>query len=172
MRSSVVIEVDDVFNETSCIFKVLGSLHVVEPFFLYNAVDSFCDGIISWFVVLSHAYGRMDFFQAGYIRVAAVLRAAVGVMRQKSKIHSSSLFYGRIKGRKSVHSLQAVRKIPADNFMSEGVGYQMEVDDTFLRIYICNVGHPKLPWPCRNHTFRDILILEVVVVRVSRVSAA
>ena len=172
MRPSVVVEVDDVFSDTPCIFKVLGPLHVVEPFFLYNAVDSFCNGIISWFVVLCHAYGRMDFFQAGYIRIAAVLRSAVGMMRQKRKIHSSSLFYGRIKGRKSVYCLKAVRKFPADNFMSEGVGYQMEVNDTFLRIYICNVGHPKLSWPCRNHTFRDILILEVVVVRVSRVSAA
>lgn len=138
----VIVEVNDASNDTSCILKVLWPFHVIEPFFLYNAVDSFRNGIVCRLVVFSHAYGCLNLIKAGYVSVAAVLRATVGMMRQKRKIHSCSLFYGHIKGGKRMYGLKAVGKFPANNLMGVGIGYQVKVNDTILRVYICNVSHP------------------------------
>ena len=53
VRTSVVIEVDEAFDDTVGVLKAVEALPV-DTFHLYFPIDRLCDGIVCWFVVLSH----------------------------------------------------------------------------------------------------------------------
>ena len=69
----VVVKVNDITDNSSCILKVFRPFHAVQPFLLYYTIDTFGNGIVGWLVVLCHRDGSMNRFQQLHIGIAAIL---------------------------------------------------------------------------------------------------
>lgn len=85
MRPAVVVEVDNVSDEPSCLIKTFRPFHPIEPLLLDNTVYPLRYCIVGGFVVLGHAYGGSDGLKAFYILVAAILYTSVRVVYKSVK---------------------------------------------------------------------------------------
>ena len=54
VRTLVVVEVDNIPYDVVGILQVLWSFHPIQPFLLYNAIDTFGYSIVCRLVVLRH----------------------------------------------------------------------------------------------------------------------
>lgn len=166
MRPAVVVEPDDFLQYLLCLFLVFRSLHPVQPLLLDDAVDPLGDGIVCRLVVLGHADRGMDGLQPGDVVVTAILRASVGMMDQVGKGQSTHSPDGHVKGSDGMDSHQGIRKRPAYYLMGEGIGKQMQVYHTIVRLYVGDVCYPQLVEPYRFEALYQVLVLTVVVVGV------
>ena len=80
MWSAVVVEVQVTRNEVLGILIRRQPLLAVDALYLYNTVDTLCDGIVRRFVVLRHGYADIVGLKQGYICVAAVLYSTIGMV--------------------------------------------------------------------------------------------
>lgn len=125
VRSIVVVEVDDVTDESLRLIHVLRAFHPVEPFLLDYSVDALGYGVVRGTIVLGHTDGGVYGVEQSYVSVAAVLRAAVGVVDELLQTVASHAVYALLQSRHGVIGYKAVGERPADNLMCVGICEQV-----------------------------------------------
>ena len=99
MWTLAIVEEDEAFYLLqSLLIRLKTSVLTIYALTLDDAVNAFCKGIVSGFVVLCHRDLYAMLLQFVHVEVAAVLDAAVRVVDESGEVTSSSLFYGHAEG--------------------------------------------------------------------------
>ena len=175
VQPSVVVEVDVAFYHPAGMLKGVEALLPVDTFHLYYTVGPLGDGIVRRLVVLAHGDGDSIRLEHGYVGIAAVLHATVGVMDESLEDFAARHGYGLIDGHpQCLHGdgcLECPGQSPADNLVRVGIGDQVQV----AHVAACqgdvgDVGSPKLVGCGRDKAPDQVLVLVVAVVGVRRVA--
>ena len=171
----VVVEVDVAFYHAVSMLKRVEAFLAVYTFHLYFPVDAFCDGIVSGIVVLAHGDGNLMFLEHGYVGIAAILHAAVGVVDELLEDftagHSHDLSDSHPQCLHGDGSLERPSQCPTNNLVGIGIGNQVQVAHVAAsQSDIGDVGYPKSVCSSRNKAFYQVLVLVVAVVGVRRVA--
>ena len=116
-----IVELYNIGHQSSSLFKVMRTFHLIKPFLLDDTVHALCYGIVRGLVVLRHADGGINFPQMLYVLVTAVLYATVGMMDQSAQTQICDIFNTHIQGCHSIGSHKTLRQGPSDNLMGKRV---------------------------------------------------
>ena len=172
MRSPVVVEVDDVSDEFLSLMLVFRTFHPIEPFLLDDSVDALGYGVVRGTIVLGHADGGVYGIEQSYVCVAAVLRAAVGMVDEFVQTVTPHSVDALLQSGYGVIGYKTVGKRPADDLVGEGIGEQVQIEHAAIGVYVSDVGHPQLIYTFGFEIFYHVLVLPVIMVRIGRMPLA